>query len=601
MSTSPPIPPADRATPAAGGPGRPGAGGPGGDGPGGPIGDGTGHPGGDRPGDPSVAGRPLPAALTRGREGRWLAGVCVGLARHRGLPLRSVRAAFAVTAFVGGVGVLAYLACWLIIPAEGDEQTGTAGLRGIVVLAQACAACAGLATLAAAGGAATIFGFGWVVLVIAAVVLVGALASWPRVGAGWTLLPVAAVILPALSMTVGGVRISPEIHDVAVAPQSVATVPAGGYKSGLGSLLVDLRHTTFPAKGDVAVQIDAGIRRTIVALPADRCVYVELDYDVVPFAARVASVLSGRVTPFSGVTLFGELQGSRTGEDAGNAPSPSPGGPVLHIYFHSAGGSLYVRDYPDDVNPPTEPDWPGYPVTLEPRPDTTGTPRVAARRLIDSWLLRRRVQSASAAAINRVMPGPCGASGAQPVEGQLAKAIPAGQDGKPEAPSYDPETGGAYDPEGGVPAAPSVPAAPAAPAAPYGRGTSAGSGGTAPESGGAAGGSAGTQASGSAGTQASGSAGTQASGSAGTQASGPARGRATGAGGKTGTRAAGKTATPSAGKTGTRAGGEAPGARAGGKTTRRTARQTAKRAAGKSAARSTGTAATQPASDGSRR
>jgi phage shock protein PspC (stress-responsive transcriptional regulator) len=593
MSTSPPIPPADRATPAAGGPGRPGAGGPGGDGPGGPIGDGAGHPGGDRPGDPSVAGRPLPAALTRGREGRWLAGVCVGLARHRGLPLRSVRAAFAVTAFVGGVGVLAYLACWLIIPAEGDEQTGTAGLRGIVVLAQACAACAGLATLAAAGGAATIFGFGWVVLVIAAVVLVGALASWPRVGAGWTLLPVAAVILPALSMTVGGVRISPEIHDVAVAPQSVATVPAGGYKSGLGSLLVDLRHTTFPAKGDVSLRIDAGIRRTIVALPANRCVYVDVDYDVVPFAARVASVLSGRVTPFSGVTLFGELQGSRTGEDAGNAPSPSPGGPVLQIHFHSAGGSLYVRDYPDDVNPPTEPDWPGYPVTLEPRPDTAGTPRVAARRLIDSWLLRRRVQSASAAAINRVMPGPCGASGAQPVEGQLAKAIPAGQDGKPEARSFDPETGGAYDPEGGVPAAPSVPAAPAAPAAPYGRGTSAGSGGTAPESGGAAGGSAGTQA--------SGSAGTQASGSAGTQASGPARGRATGAGGKTGTRAAGKTATPSAGKTTTHTGGEAPGARAGGKTTRQTARQTAKRAAGKSAARSTGTAATQPASDGSRR
>ncbi len=362
----------------------------------------------------SPTGAPgLRVPLTRARDGRWLAGVCAGLARHRTLPVRLVRIAFGVSALVGGVGVLIYLACWLIIPTDTDDGTRAAGTRGIVVLAQGCAACVGLATLAALGAAATIFGFGWVVLVIAAVVLLAALATWPRVGAGWTLLPIAALVLPSLAMAAGGVRIDPESRDVAVAPRSVAAIPHAGYNSGLGSLLVDLRHTAFPATGNITLRIDAGIRRTIVALPTKRCVLVDLKYDVVPFAARVGSFLSGRDAPFSGVTLFGVLQGSRAGED-GNVPGPTAASPILTVYFHSAGGSLYVRDYADNVDPQTEPDWPGYPVSLEPRPNTTGTPPAAAKRLIDGWLLRRRVQSASAARVNRLLPGPCGGSVGQP-------------------------------------------------------------------------------------------------------------------------------------------------------------------------------------------
>ncbi|HEY5198105.1 MAG TPA: PspC domain-containing protein [Solirubrobacteraceae bacterium] len=420
--------------------------------------------------DPPTGGRPgLPVPLTRARQGRWLAGVCAGLARDRDLPLGSVRAAFAVATLVGGVGLLAYVACWLIIPADTGDEAGVAGTRGIVILAQGCAAVVGLATLAAAAAAATIFGFGWVVLAIAAAVLVGALATWPRVAVGWTLLPIAALVLPAVAMTVGGVRIAAQTRDAAIAPRSVATLPAGGYKSGLGSLLVDLRHTTFPARGDVTLRIDAGIRRTIIALPANRCVYVDLHHAVVPFAARLASILSGRTAPFSGVTLFGTIQGSGSGEN-GTVPSPNPGSPILTIYFHSAGGSLYVRDYPDDVDPQVEPDWPGYPVTLEPRPDVRGTPPAAARRLIDGWLLRRRVQSASAAALDRLIPGPCGAAAGQPPAG-VSTGAPTNERYLPEfVPAGSPFPGATPLPPGakaqvtgGVPVAPKAPAAPAPP------------------------------------------------------------------------------------------------------------------------------------------
>jgi phage shock protein PspC (stress-responsive transcriptional regulator) len=348
----------------------------------------------------------LPVPLCRARAGRWLGGVCAGLARLRGLPVGWLRAAFVLGALVGGLGVLVYLACWLIIPAEGEDG-GARGTREIVVLAQASAACAGLATLGAVGTAATIFGFGWAILAIAAAILVAALAAWPRIGPGWALLPVAALALPSMAMAAGGVRVAPQSGAVAAAPRTAADIPRDGYRSGLGHLLVDLRGTTLPASGEVPLHIDAGIRRTIVALPHDRCVHVDVRHHVMPFAARVANALTGRSgSPFSEVTVFGV---SRYGDDGQTGGTAAGAGPTLVVDFRSAGGSLYVRDYPDGVDPRSQVDWPGYPVTPEPRPDTTGVPKAAARRLVRDWRVRHRAQLRDAARVDRQMGGPCAA------------------------------------------------------------------------------------------------------------------------------------------------------------------------------------------------
>lgn len=353
--------------------------------------------------------RPLPQALTRAEHGRWLGGVCAGLTKARGLPVGRLRAAFAVGALAGGLGILVYLACWLIIPAEGEDAE-TAGPRGIVVLALACAACLGLATLGALGALATVFGFGWVVVALAAAVLAGALWSWPRLGPGWALLPVAALALPSVGVAAGGVRIEPQNGRITVAPSSLAEMPEKGYRSGLGPLFVDLRRTAFPTARESYVRIDAGVRRTIVALPHDRCVNVLVTYHVVPFAARVASIVSGRFdSPFSEVTVFGNA--SFGGSGATTAGNERRTGPALHIDFTSAGGSLYVRDYPDRVDPTSMPDWPGYPVDPEPRPDVTGTPKAAAQRLVRAWRVRHREQLRSARQIERLRPGPCAAKG----------------------------------------------------------------------------------------------------------------------------------------------------------------------------------------------
>jgi len=342
----------------------------------------------------------------RAGHGRWLGGVCAGLARTRGLPVGGLRLAFVVASLIGGLGVLAYVACWLIIPAEGEDLDSTRP-RGIVVLAQACAACAGLATLGALGGAATIFGFGWVVVALGATVLGGALASWPRVGPGWALLPLAALVLPSAALAAGGVRLEPQNGNVRVAPSSFSDVLPEGYRSGLGPMLIDLRRAEIPAGDLPPLVVEAGVRRTIVALPRDRCVNVDVEYRVTPFAARVAAIVTGRgsASPFSEVILFGEAHFGRFG--VGGNGGTRRDAPTLRIVFKSAGGSLYVRDYPDDVDPEVEPDWPGYPVYPEPRPDVTGTPEAAARRLIANWRTRRRAQLRSQHRLKTLRPGPC--------------------------------------------------------------------------------------------------------------------------------------------------------------------------------------------------
>lgn len=75
--------------------------------------------------------QPAPSAprlLRRSREDRVIAGVCGGLGRYLGIDPVLLRIAFVVLALAGGGGVLLYLVCWILIPAErpGEELDGSA-------------------------------------------------------------------------------------------------------------------------------------------------------------------------------------------------------------------------------------------------------------------------------------------------------------------------------------------------------------------------------------------------------------------------------------------------------------------------------------------
>ena len=61
--------------------------------------------------------------LVRRRNGRILAGVCIGLADYFDVDVMIVRVALVVSTFFGGVGIAAYLACLLLIPEEGTDES----------------------------------------------------------------------------------------------------------------------------------------------------------------------------------------------------------------------------------------------------------------------------------------------------------------------------------------------------------------------------------------------------------------------------------------------------------------------------------------------
>ena len=53
-------------------------------------------------------------------QGRWLGGVCTGLAAHLGWPVPVVRLIFLGLALANGIGIILYLAFWAVLPIERE-------------------------------------------------------------------------------------------------------------------------------------------------------------------------------------------------------------------------------------------------------------------------------------------------------------------------------------------------------------------------------------------------------------------------------------------------------------------------------------------------
>ncbi|MDG4828545.1 PspC domain-containing protein [Solwaraspora sp. WMMD1047] len=135
-ATEPPTAEAPTAGPAPGGP--PPGGWPGSD-PGWAGGAGAGFPPGQQPpwGYAGQGHVPPPGAaftsrygLVRPRQGRYLAGVCAAVARATNTDPILWRVLLAVLGFFGGIGILVYVAAWLIIPAEGDTASPVESMLG---------------------------------------------------------------------------------------------------------------------------------------------------------------------------------------------------------------------------------------------------------------------------------------------------------------------------------------------------------------------------------------------------------------------------------------------------------------------------------------
>jgi phage shock protein PspC (stress-responsive transcriptional regulator) len=64
-----------------------------------------------------VGGHALSRTWYRSREGRRIAGVCAGLAEEFGVSVTVLRLAFLIGTLVGGgIGIVIYLALWVVMP-----------------------------------------------------------------------------------------------------------------------------------------------------------------------------------------------------------------------------------------------------------------------------------------------------------------------------------------------------------------------------------------------------------------------------------------------------------------------------------------------------
>jgi len=74
-------------------------------------------------GSTTTTSRPAARELRRSADDRMLAGVAGGIARYLDADVTLVRVIFAALALLNGLGLALYIAGWLLIPEEGEDQS----------------------------------------------------------------------------------------------------------------------------------------------------------------------------------------------------------------------------------------------------------------------------------------------------------------------------------------------------------------------------------------------------------------------------------------------------------------------------------------------
>jgi phage shock protein PspC (stress-responsive transcriptional regulator) len=291
-----------------------------------------------RPDDAPTTSAPRPAPgprrLLRSRDDRVLGGVCSGIARYFDIDPLIVRIAAVALAFVGGAGVIAYIAAYFLVPA--DDGTGhpvnDSPSRLATIIGAVAIVLAGIALLDGSFGfgfAWTLAPFGFLVLILAiagqrllrrrgeepaptrilkiTVLLLGTLvacvllfagSAWATAAGGgavvaalvvalgvamvalsfryrdarWLALPALVLAIPAGIVSAAGIDLDGGVGQRTYTPAAMADLKPGGYRLGAGELELDLRRMHWPADAQVSVKLDVGTGHALVLVPADVCV-----------------------------------------------------------------------------------------------------------------------------------------------------------------------------------------------------------------------------------------------------------------------------------------------------------------------------------------
>jgi phage shock protein PspC (stress-responsive transcriptional regulator) len=268
--------------------------------------------------------------LTRSGKDAVIGGVAGGLGRYFGIDPILFRIGFVALSFIGGIGVLAYIALLAFVPTDGEERPGGTS-RGVAV---AGAVVLGVALVTFLGTPALFFGPA--LLIIGVVALAGVLL-WRAVGAGadgdpartaariaigvllavaiagaalgvglaaalgggvvigslavlaglvmigtafvggarWLIVPALALVLPLGFVAAAGIDMDGGVGDRDYRPAGVADM-RDRYEIGMGGLGVDLRDVDLPP-GRTDVGIDVGIGEAVVYVPREACVTSDVE------------------------------------------------------------------------------------------------------------------------------------------------------------------------------------------------------------------------------------------------------------------------------------------------------------------------------------
>jgi phage shock protein PspC (stress-responsive transcriptional regulator) len=232
-------------------------------------------------GEPPAPPAPQPRRLLRSSDDRVLAGVAGGLGRYFGIDPVIFRIGFALSLFFGGLGGLAYLLLAVFVPTDGDPDRaqrvggrlrGIGFWRSLGLVAIAALLVAGLFVLA--GGAAFAVALGWGVPVAIVIIAIGGLLALAalRGGARWLIPPAVALALGAGVAAAADPDFSGGIGEREYHPLSAKSIPADGYRLGVGQLIVDLRDLEWSDERVVRLDVDLGAGQANVFVPERVCV-----------------------------------------------------------------------------------------------------------------------------------------------------------------------------------------------------------------------------------------------------------------------------------------------------------------------------------------
>ena len=212
---------------------------------------------------------PAPKRLERVRDGRLLTGTAAGIGRYLGIDANLVRIGFIIVALFGGMGFLAYIAAWVLLPGENGEPPVIRRLRlpwrsgtGRAVIGATLLVIAASAALGSTDVLHWDTAAGLGIIGLGVVLAVAAFAG----GARWLIVP--ALLLAAI---VGFLRAA-DVHlrggwgdrDVAVA--SVADLQ-DRYDLSAGRMRIDLRDLRLAAGESQSLRARVGMGDLVIRVP----------------------------------------------------------------------------------------------------------------------------------------------------------------------------------------------------------------------------------------------------------------------------------------------------------------------------------------------